>query len=137
MFGENLTTEGLLENSVNIGDRIRVGSAVFEISEPRMPCFKLGIRFENTDIIEQFLQSRRSGFYLRVKEEGDVGAGDEVDHGALPMVSMRRSTWASLWLAVTVARRRAVSGGTAGGRIAGTRMPCRSNLSMCCIATSG
>jgi MOSC domain-containing protein YiiM len=78
MFGENFTLEGLLEDQVNIGDRLRIGGAEFMVTEPRMPCYKLGIKFGRKDIIPRFLKSRRSGFYLAVLEEGEVGAGDAV-----------------------------------------------------------
>src|SRR6516164_7826750 len=78
MFGENFTLEGLLEDQVNIGDRLRIGRAAFMVTEPRMPCYKLGIKFGRKDIIPRFLKSRRSGFYLAVLEEGEVGAGDAV-----------------------------------------------------------
>jgi MOSC domain-containing protein YiiM len=61
-FGENFTTEGLLEEAVHIGDRLRVGSAEFVVTQPRMPCFKLGIRFGRPEIVKRFLQSGRSGF---------------------------------------------------------------------------
>lgn len=57
VFGENLTTEGLLEETLNIGDRLRVGSSEFVVTQPRMPCFKLGIRFNRPDIVKRFLQS--------------------------------------------------------------------------------
>jgi MOSC domain-containing protein YiiM len=76
-FGENLTTEGL-DESVRIGDRLRIGSADFVVTQPRMPCFKLGIRFGSMQMVKRFLQSGRSGFYLAVTGEGDVGAGDEI-----------------------------------------------------------
>ena len=79
MFGENFTTEGLNEAGLNIGDQFRVGSAVVMVTEPRMPCYKLGIRFGRTDIIRKFLVSERSGFYLAVLQEGDVGAGDQFE----------------------------------------------------------
>lgn len=79
MFGENFTTEGLLEEAVHIGDRFRVGSAEFIVTQPRMPCFKLGIRFGRPDIIKRFLQSGRTGFYLSVAEEGRVTAGDSME----------------------------------------------------------
>jgi len=78
-FGENFTTEGLLEGSVRIGDRLRVGSAEFVVTQPRMPCFKLGIRFARPDMVKRFLRSRRSGFYLAVLREGKVAAGDLVE----------------------------------------------------------
>ena len=78
-FGENLTTGGLLETEVFIGDKIRIGTAEFAVTEPRMPCYKLGIRFGRSDIIRRFLQSRRSGFYLTVLKTGELGAGDPIE----------------------------------------------------------
>jgi MOSC domain-containing protein YiiM len=77
-FGENLTTEGLLEHAVCIGDRFRIGSAVLEVSQPRSPCFKLGIRFGDPRMVRRFQESGRSGFYLRVIEEGVLAAGDAI-----------------------------------------------------------
>jgi MOSC domain-containing protein YiiM len=79
VFGENFTTEGLLEETVHIGDRFRVGSAELVITQPRMPCFKLGIRFNRPDIVKRFLQSGRAGFYFAVVIEGEVAAGDSID----------------------------------------------------------
>jgi MOSC domain-containing protein YiiM len=79
MFGENFTTEGLLEQAVNIGDRFRVGSAEFVVTQPRMPCFKLGIRFGRPEIVKRFLHSGKSGFYLSVLKEGQVTAGDSME----------------------------------------------------------
>ncbi|HEX8149701.1 MAG TPA: MOSC domain-containing protein [Pyrinomonadaceae bacterium] len=79
MFGENFTTEGLDESTVNIGDRFRVGAAEVLVTEPRMPCYKLGIKFGRADIIKRFLASGRTGFYLSVEREGEVGAGDEIE----------------------------------------------------------
>src|SRR6266567_6630488 len=84
VFGENLTTEGLLEETLHIGDRLRVGSSEFLVTQPRMPCFKLGIRFGRPDIVKQFLQSGRSGFYLAVEREGEVGPGDAIERLARP-----------------------------------------------------
>jgi len=78
-FGENLTTEGLLETEVRIGDRLRIGSAELFVTQPRMPCYKLGIRFGHDGMVRKFLQSRRSGFYVAVAREGDVGDGDRID----------------------------------------------------------
>lgn len=78
-FGENLTTRGLRESVVNIGDRFRIGSAELIVTQPRMPCFKLGIRFGRSDIIARFTSVDRSGFYLAVEQEGEIGAGDAVD----------------------------------------------------------
>src|ERR1051326_8696657 len=79
MFGENLTATGLFETEVNIGDRFRIGTAEVMVTQPRMPCYKLGIRFGRTDIIKRFLVSERSGFYFSVLKEGEVGAGDEIE----------------------------------------------------------
>jgi MOSC domain-containing protein YiiM len=79
-FGENFTTEGALDDkAVHIGDRFRIGSAEFVVTQPRMPCFKLGIRFGRADIVKRFLQSGRNGFYLAVTDEGEVAAGDAID----------------------------------------------------------
>jgi MOSC domain-containing protein YiiM len=78
VFGENLTTEGLLETDVCIGDRMRIGRAEFVVTQPRQPCFKLGIRFGRADMIKRFLASGRSGFYVRVALEGDIAAGDSI-----------------------------------------------------------
>jgi MOSC domain-containing protein YiiM len=79
VFGENLTTEGLLEADVRIGDRFRVGSAEFIVTQPRMPCYKLGIRFGRKDILKRFLKSGRTGFYFAVTTEGEVGASDPIE----------------------------------------------------------
>ena len=76
VFGESFTTEGLLESAVYIGDQLRIGSAEFIVTQPRMPCFKLGMHFDRPDMVKRFLRSRRTGFYLRVSKEGDVAAGD-------------------------------------------------------------
>jgi MOSC domain-containing protein YiiM len=77
-FGENFTTVGLLEDT-HIGDRFRIGSAQFVVTQPRMPCFKLGIRFNRPDMVKRFLQSGRTGFYFAVLEEGEVAAGDSIE----------------------------------------------------------
>jgi MOSC domain-containing protein YiiM len=77
-FGENFTTDGLNEDSVHIGDRISIGSAEFVVTQPRLPCYKLDIRFESDGMVKRFLASRRSGFYLAVVREGSVGAGEEI-----------------------------------------------------------
>ena len=82
MFGENVTTAGLLERDVHLGDRFRIGTAVLEATAPRFPCFKLGIRFGREDIEYRFLESGRSGFYFRVVREGDVAAGDGIERAA-------------------------------------------------------
>jgi MOSC domain-containing protein YiiM len=79
MFGENFTTDGLFESELNIGDKFRVGTAVVMITEPRMPCYKLGLKFGRSDIIKRFLASERTGFYFAVLQEGEVGAGDQIE----------------------------------------------------------
>ncbi len=88
MFGENFTvdfstsvastSEGLPEESVHLGDRFSVGSAEVIVTQPRLPCYKLGVRFQADDMVKRFLASRRTGFYLAVTREGEVGAGDEI-----------------------------------------------------------
>ncbi len=80
MFGENLSTAGLLEEEVRIGDEFRIGTARAHVTEPRMPCYKLGIRFGRPDMVKRFLQSQRSGFYVAVAQEGRVQAGDAIEH---------------------------------------------------------
>ena len=77
-FGENFTTEGLLEDTLHIGDRLRIGSAEFTVTQPRMPCFKLALRFDRPDMVKRFLRSGRSGFYLSVSQEGEVTADDAI-----------------------------------------------------------
>ena len=79
VFGENFTTAGLREDGLYIGDRLRVGSAEFMVTQPRMPCFKLGIRFNRPDMVKRFLQSGRTGFYFAVLKEGEVSAGDSIE----------------------------------------------------------
>jgi MOSC domain-containing protein YiiM len=78
-FGENLTTEGLLEDAVHIGDRFRAGSAEFVVTQPRMPCYKLGMRFNRPDVVKRFLASGRTGFYFAVLREGEIAAGQTVE----------------------------------------------------------
>jgi MOSC domain-containing protein YiiM len=80
VFGENLTTEGLLEDAVRVGDRFRIGSAEFVVTKPRQPCFKLGIRFNRMEIIREFLESKRTGFYLSVLSEGEIQKGDRIEY---------------------------------------------------------
>jgi MOSC domain-containing protein YiiM len=76
MFGENFTTEGLFESELHIGDRLQIGGAIVVIRQPRIPCYKLAIKFHRTDILARFLRSGRSGFYFSVELEGMVQAGD-------------------------------------------------------------
>lgn len=77
-FGENFTTEGWLEDSVHLGDRFAIGSAAVIVTQPRLPCYKLGVRFQSDEMVKRFLASGRMGFYLAVTREGEVGAGDEI-----------------------------------------------------------
>jgi MOSC domain-containing protein YiiM len=95
MFGENLTTEGMHEDSIHLGDSFSIGSAEVVVTQPRLPCYKLGLKFEDDHMVKRFLASGRSGFYLAVKREGDVGAGDEVkeisrDENAVPVSAIYR-----------------------------------------------
>ena len=95
MFGENFTTDGLLEESVHLGDRFSVGSAEVVATQPRLPCYKLGVRFQSDDMVRRFLASGRTGFYLAVTREGEVGAGDEIkvisrDDNAVPVSEITR-----------------------------------------------
>jgi MOSC domain-containing protein YiiM len=82
-FGENLTVEGMLEDQVHIGDVFRVGGALVEVTQPRVPCFKLGIRMNLAQFPKMFLASCRVGFYVRVLEEGGVGEGDALERTKL------------------------------------------------------
>ena len=79
IFGENFTTDGLQEDSIHLGDQLAVGSAEMVVTQPRLPCYKLGLRFQSDDMVKRFLASRRTGFYLGVTREGQVGAGDEIE----------------------------------------------------------
>ncbi len=77
-FGENFTVEQMLDDEIHVGDRFRIGTAVFEVSQPRVPCYKLAIKMRTDGFYSRLLQSGRPGFYFRVLEEGEVGAGDAV-----------------------------------------------------------
>jgi MOSC domain-containing protein YiiM len=95
MFGENFTTEGLVEDSLHLGDRFSVGSAEVVVTQPRLPCYKLGIRFESDEMVKRFLAGARTGFYLAVLREGEVGAGDAIqllssDPHAVPVSEITR-----------------------------------------------
>jgi MOSC domain-containing protein YiiM len=94
-FGENLTVEDFLEDDVYVGDRVSVGSAELVVTQPRLPCYKLGIRFESDEMIKRFLDSGRTGFYTAVVREGEVAAGDELtvvrhDPDAVPVSAITR-----------------------------------------------
>ena len=95
MFGENFTTDGFLEDSVHLGDRFSVGSAEVVVTQPRLPCYKLGVRFESDDMVKRFLASGRTGFYFAVTREGEVGTGDEMtliaqDPNSVPVSEITR-----------------------------------------------
>lgn len=95
IFGENFTVDGLLEDSVHIGDRFSVGTAEVVVTQPRLPCYKLGIRFDLDDMVKRFFEARRTGFYLAVTREGEVAAGDEInivsrDPDAVPVSQITR-----------------------------------------------
>ena len=78
-FGENLTVEGLSESEVRVGERFRVGDAELTITQPRTPCFKLGIKFARPQMVKEFLRSERSGFYFAIVRPGTIGAGDAIE----------------------------------------------------------
>jgi MOSC domain-containing protein YiiM len=78
-FGENFTTEGLSEEDLHIGDRLRIGDAIVMVRQPRMPCYKLAAKFQRDDMIDRFLLSGRSGIYFSVEQEGEVAAGDSIE----------------------------------------------------------
>jgi len=99
MFGENLTTEGLLENTVHVGDRFRVGAAELEITQPRLPCYKLGVRFGSDDMVKRFLASGRTGFYASVRREGELGAGDLIEEAARDPLGVPVSDLTRLYVA--------------------------------------
>ena len=79
IFGENFTVTGFKEEELNIGDRFQIGTVELMVTQPRLPCFKLGIRFGRPDMVKRFLASRRTGFYFRVLQEGEVVAGDTLE----------------------------------------------------------
>jgi MOSC domain-containing protein YiiM len=95
IFGENFTFDGLSEHSAHLGDRFSVGSAEVVVTQPRLPCYKLGVRFGSDDMVRRFLASGRTGFYLAVAREGEVGAGDDIepisrDDNAVPVSEITR-----------------------------------------------
>lgn len=85
MFGENLTTRGLLESDVHIGERFRIGSAVLQVTQPRMPCFKLALRFQRSDMVKRFWKSGRSGIYFSIFQAGELAAGDTIERVFKPV----------------------------------------------------
>lgn len=94
-FGENFTTEGLLEDEIYLGDRFAIGSAEVVVTQPRLPCYKLAVKFDREDMVKRFLASGRMGYYVAVAREGEVGAGDEIkpiakDPNAVPVPEITR-----------------------------------------------
>ena len=101
-FGENFTVNGLLEDSTHLGDRFSVGSGELIVSQPRLPCYKLGVRFNSDIMAGRFLASKRTGFYFAVTREGEVGAGDEIkliarDPNAVPISEITRLYFAKAY----------------------------------------
>jgi MOSC domain-containing protein YiiM len=95
MFGENFTTEGLGEDELHVGDRLRIGRSTVMVRQPRMPCYKLAVKFQRNDILDRFLVSGRSGFYFSVELEGEVGVGDSFEllsrnHDGVTIAEMNR-----------------------------------------------
>ena len=108
VFGENFTADVALEDSTHVGDRFAVGSAEVVVTQPRLPCYKLGIRFESDDMVKRFLASGRTGFYFSVAREGEVGAGDVItaaarDPNGLPVSEITRLYIAKRYSAADVA----------------------------------
>jgi MOSC domain-containing protein YiiM len=89
-FGENFTTDGLLEAEVRIGDELAIGSVLLEVTQPRTPCVKLAMRFNRPGLVREFMRSARTGFYCAVLRDGEVRAGDRIEWGrraaAMPTV---------------------------------------------------
>lgn len=104
MFGENLTTDGLDEDSVHLGDEFSVGTTRLVVTQPRLPCYKLGVRFQFDGMVRQFLASGRTGFYLAVQREGDVGAGDGIGVVGRDPHGVRVSDITRLYVARTLSR---------------------------------
>ena len=95
VFGENFTTDGLLESTVFVGDKFSIGSAQVVVTQPRLPCYKLGIRFASDEMVKRFLISARTGFYVAVKREGSVAAEDQItlvdrDRDSMPVSEITR-----------------------------------------------
>lgn len=79
VFGENLTSEGITEESVCVGDQFQIGSAIVQVTQPRMPCYKLALRFGRADMVKRFWHSGRSGIYFSIVQEGELQRGDSIE----------------------------------------------------------
>src|SRR5438874_8964352 len=104
MFGENFTIDELDENSVHVGDQFSVGGAQVIVTQPRLPCYKLGIRFQADDMVRRFLASGRTGFYVAVQREGEVGAGDPLRRVGRDPHGVRVADITRLYVAKTFSR---------------------------------
>jgi MOSC domain-containing protein YiiM len=98
VFGENLTLHGVDVTGALIGERWRIGSVLLEVSEPRFPCWKLGLRFGDPGMLKRFAAARRPGAYLRIVEEGELGAGDRVEVAARPTHDLTIAAFADAYL---------------------------------------
>jgi MOSC domain-containing protein YiiM len=96
MFGENLTTQGLIEEGVLIGERLQIGQAIFVVTQPRQPCYKLALRFGRDDMLRRFVQTRRTGWYFAVEREGAVAAGDPIERLGAPAATLSVAAVAEL-----------------------------------------
>lgn len=96
MFGENLTTQGVIEEGVLIGERLQIGQAIFVVTQPRQPCYKLALRFGHDDMLRRFVQTRRTGWYFAVEREGAVAAGDPIVRLGAPATSLSVAAVAEL-----------------------------------------
>jgi MOSC domain-containing protein YiiM len=96
MFGENLTTQGLTEEHVLIGERFQIGEAVFVVRQPRQPCYKLAVRFNRSDILRRLVDSRRTGWYCAVEQEGSITNGDSIIRLGAPSDSLSIAAVAEL-----------------------------------------
>ena len=97
-FGENLTVTGVDPSTAVIGERWRIGSTVLEVSEPRFPCFKLGIRMGDPRFLRRFAQAMRPGTYLRIISEGKLGAGDAIEVAERPLHGVTIAQFAEAFL---------------------------------------
>jgi MOSC domain-containing protein YiiM len=104
MFGENFTTDGLEEDSVHLGDQFVIGTAHVVVTQPRLPCYKLGVRFQADDMVKRFLASGRTGFYLAVQREGNVAAGDTITLVGQDRYGVRVADITRLYVAKTLTR---------------------------------
>ena len=101
VFGENLTIEGLRETDVHVGDELTLGTAVLRVTQPRLPCFKLALRFNRPDMVKRFLKSRRTGFYFQIAREGALQVQDSITLTPAPFPSVTIAQMVELFTADT------------------------------------